>query len=90
MLLLRLMAAFIDLLVCNVLKGFVICWLLAKTWLSFFLEQVSATYQAFFLQPLVEYITDKQPEVRQAATYGVGVMAQFGGPVFADVCAGKL
>lgn len=35
---------------------------------------------------MVEYITDKQPEVRQAASYGIGVMAQFGGPVYADIC----
>ena len=48
--------------------------------------QLSANYQNLFLQPMVEYITDKQPEVRQAASYGIGVMAQFGGPVYADIC----
>ncbi|KAK7456557.1 hypothetical protein BaRGS_00039335 [Batillaria attramentaria] len=48
---------------------------------------LAANYQSFFLQPMVEYITDKQPEIRQASTYGIGVIGQFGGPVFADVCA---
>ncbi|KAK7090444.1 importin-5-like [Littorina saxatilis] len=47
---------------------------------------MSAKYQNMFLQPIVEYITDKQSEVRQAAAYGIGVMAQFGGLVYADVC----
>ncbi|XP_076436016.1 importin-5-like isoform X1 [Babylonia areolata] len=47
---------------------------------------VSANYQNYFLQSMVEYITDKQAEVRQAACYGIGVMAQFGGAVYSDIC----
>lgn len=50
---------------------------------------MSANYQEFFLRQMIDFITDEQPEVRQAATYGIGVMAQFGGPVYADICAGK-
>lgn len=42
-----------------------------------------ATYQAVFLQPLAIYIKDKSAEVRQAAAYGWGVLAQFGGEQFA-------
>ena len=42
-----------------------------------------------FLPAMVEYITDKQAEIRQAASYGIGVMAQFGGPQYADVCTGN-
>lgn len=35
-----------------------------------------AQYQAYFMQPMLEYIKDPQPEVRQAAVYGCGVLAQ--------------
>lgn len=35
-----------------------------------------APYQQYFLQPLLEYIQDKQAEVRQAAAYGCGVLGQ--------------
>lgn len=35
-----------------------------------------AQYQHIFLQPILEYTKDKAPEVRQAATYGCGVLAQ--------------
>lgn len=46
-----------------------------------------AQYQHIFLQPLLEYTKDKSPEVRQAATYGCGVLAQFAGEQFAVPCA---
>ena len=36
---------------------------------------------------MVNALTDKTAEVRQAAAYGVGVIAQCGGEVYADVCA---
>ncbi|KAK4879979.1 hypothetical protein RN001_008125 [Aquatica leii] len=39
-------------------------------------------YQTVFLQPLAVYIKDKSAEVRQAAAYGWGVLAQFGGDQF--------
>jgi len=47
----------------------------------------SIKYQQFFLKPLVDSVRDENPEVRQAAAYGVGVLAQFGGAGYADVCA---
>ncbi|XP_056644461.1 importin-5 [Diorhabda sublineata] len=46
-----------------------------------------AKYQGFFLQPLAVYIKDKSCEVRQAAVYGWGVLAQFGGEQFAGELA---
>lgn len=45
----------------------------------------SLKYKDVFIRPLLEYICDKSPEVRQAASYGVGVMAQFSGEAYADV-----
>uniref|UniRef100_A0A1A9WGS4 TOG domain-containing protein n=1 Tax=Glossina brevipalpis TaxID=37001 RepID=A0A1A9WGS4_9MUSC len=44
-------------------------------------------YQQFFTPALLQYINDKRPEVRQAATYGCGVLAQYGGEQFAVTCA---
>lgn len=35
-----------------------------------------ANYQNIFLQPIVEYTKDTSAEVRQAAIYGCGVIAQ--------------
>lgn len=46
-----------------------------------------AKYQHFFLQPFAVYVKDKSPEVRQAAAYGWGVLAQFGGEQFAGELA---
>lgn len=46
-----------------------------------------AKYQGYFLNPLIVYIKDKVPEVRQAAAYGWGVLAQFGGDQFAGELA---
>ena len=46
-----------------------------------------AEYQQFFLQPLITYVTDKTPEVRQAAVYGCGALAMYGGEQFAVTCA---
>lgn len=46
-----------------------------------------AAYQQFFTPALLQYVTDKSPEVRQAATYGCGVLGQFGGEQFAVTCA---
>lgn len=36
---------------------------------------------------MLQYSKDKQPEVRQAAIYGCGILAQFGGDQFAQTCA---
>lgn len=46
-----------------------------------------AEYQHLFLQPLIQYVSDKTPEVRQAAVYGCGVLAMYGGDQFAGTCA---
>lgn len=46
-----------------------------------------APYQHIFTPALLQYTVDKVPEVRQAATYGCGVLAQFGGEQFALTCA---
>ena len=35
---------------------------------------------------MLHYASDAQPDVRQAAAYGLGVAGQFGGPGFAGVC----
>lgn len=40
-------------------------------------------YRDFFLEPFAIYLKDKQPEVRQAAAYGWGILAQHGGVQFA-------
>ncbi|XP_052402072.1 importin-5 [Carassius gibelio] len=39
----------------------------------------SFKYAEYFLRPMMQALCDSSPEVRQAAAYGVGVMAQFGG-----------
>lgn len=47
----------------------------------------SIKYQEFFLKRLIEQIIDETPEVRQAAAYGCGLMAVYGGPGYAQACA---
>uniref|UniRef100_A0A8C0V8D4 Importin 5 n=1 Tax=Cyanistes caeruleus TaxID=156563 RepID=A0A8C0V8D4_CYACU len=46
----------------------------------------SFKYAEYFLRPMLESVCDSSPEVRQAAAYGVGVMAQFGGDSYRPVC----
>lgn len=46
-----------------------------------------APYQQIFTPSLLQYVTDKSPEVRQAAAYGCGVLGQYGGEQFAVTCA---
>jgi len=36
---------------------------------------------------MIQYCKDKQPEVRQAAMYGCGILAQHGGDQFAQTCS---
>lgn len=36
---------------------------------------------------MIQYIKDKQAEVRQAAIYGAGILGQHGGDQFAQTCA---
>jgi len=50
----------------------------------------SLNYQQHFVNPMLHYVTDPQPEVRQAAAYGCGVMGQHGGPNYASICAQAL
>ncbi|XP_037812612.1 importin-5 [Lucilia sericata] len=52
-----------------------------------FCGPASAPYQQFFTPALLQYVSDKSPEVRQAAAYGCGVLGQFGGEQFAVTCA---
>jgi len=47
----------------------------------------SIKYQEFFLKRLLEQIVDETAEVRQAASYGAGLMAMNGGPQYAQACA---
>lgn len=55
-----------------------------------YLGPVSFNYSNYFMQSMVNALQDPAPEVRQAAAYGLGVCGQFGGPQYADVCAGSL
>lgn len=48
----------------------------------------SFKYAEYFLRPMLESVCDSSPEVRQAAAYGVGVMAQFGGDSYRPFCPG--
>ncbi|XP_069829044.1 importin-5 [Dendropsophus ebraccatus] len=50
----------------------------------------SFKYAEYFLRPLLQSICDSSPEVRQAAAYGVGVMAQFGGDNYRPFCTEAL
>lgn len=50
----------------------------------------SVKYQEYFLKSMLGYVCDTQPEIRQAAAYGVGVMAQFGTELYAATCAEAL
>jgi importin-5 len=47
----------------------------------------SIKYQEGFLARLIEQLHDPTPEVRQAANYGVGLMAMNGGDQYAHACA---
>jgi hypothetical protein len=44
----------------------------------------SQKYQEVFLSRLLSCVGSSQPEVRQAAAYGCGVLGQFGGPGYAQ------
>ncbi|KAH8038694.1 hypothetical protein HPB51_002838 [Rhipicephalus microplus] len=43
-------------------------------------------YRNCFLERLLALLTSTSPEVRQAASYGIGVLAQFGGEGFVQTC----
>ena len=44
---------------------------------------MSVAYIPQLLPPLIQYSADNNAQVRQASIYGVGVCAQYGGPLFA-------
>lgn len=44
----------------------------------------SQKYQDVFLSRLLSCVSSTQPEVRQAAAYGCGVIGQCGGPGYAQ------
>merc|ERR1711881_23886 len=44
-------------------------------------------YEGLFLARMLACVSSPQPEVRQAAAYGCGVLGQFGGPGFAGAAA---
>ncbi|XP_028164572.1 importin-5 [Ostrinia furnacalis] len=44
-------------------------------------------YQDIFLEPMLAGLSSPEVEVQQAAAYGCGVLAQFGGGAFAASCA---
>uniref|UniRef100_A0A3Q3ETQ1 Karyopherin (importin) beta 3 n=1 Tax=Labrus bergylta TaxID=56723 RepID=A0A3Q3ETQ1_9LABR len=46
----------------------------------------SFKYAEYFLRPMLQSLCDTSPEVRQAAAYGVGVMAQYGGESYRPFC----
>uniref|UniRef100_S4RV35 Karyopherin (importin) beta 3 n=1 Tax=Petromyzon marinus TaxID=7757 RepID=S4RV35_PETMA len=50
----------------------------------------SLKYSEYFLRPMLEGVCESSAEVRQAAAYGVGVMAQHGGPGYAPACTEAL
>ncbi|XP_078381779.1 importin-5-like [Oculina patagonica] len=47
----------------------------------------SFKYQEYFLRPMMNYVLDRNADVRQAACYGCGVMAQYGGEEYVSACA---
>uniref|UniRef100_H3CF52 Karyopherin (importin) beta 3 n=1 Tax=Tetraodon nigroviridis TaxID=99883 RepID=H3CF52_TETNG len=46
----------------------------------------SFKYAEYFVQRMLQSLGDPSPEVRQAAAYGVGVMAQYGGENYRSFC----
>ncbi|XP_043927244.1 importin-5 [Protopterus annectens] len=50
----------------------------------------SFKYGEYFLRPMLQSVCDNTPEVRQAAAYGIGVMAQFGGENYRPFCTEAL
>jgi len=51
-----------------------------------FTGPAAAKYHQIFVPTMLEFVTDSSAEVRQAAAYGCGLMAQFGGAPFAEAC----
>ncbi|KAL7272625.1 importin subunit beta-3 [Rhizina undulata] len=47
-------------------------------------------YQAHFVKPLIDGLSDNIPANRQAAAYGVGIAAKNGGPMFSEFVAATI
>ncbi|WBW75062.1 karyopherin/importin beta family nuclear import signal receptor Sal3 [Schizosaccharomyces osmophilus] len=50
----------------------------------------SWAYKDHFLPYLAEGIQNPEPEIRQAAAYGIGVAAQHGGELYSEICSSAL
>ena len=55
-----------------------------------FAGQSSVNYQQYFLNGMGSGLSDPSPDVRQAASYGVGVAAKYGGPSYSAFCMASL
>lgn len=44
-------------------------------------------YLQTFLEPMILGLSDEAPEIRQASSYGFGVMGMYGGNLYAQACA---
>lgn len=55
-----------------------------------FVPEHAPRYERYFLQPLLKGLSDKASEVRQAASFGVGVMAQFATDHYSQYCLDAL
>lgn len=51
--------------------------------------EFSIKYQHIFLEPMLKALADENPEVRQAAAYGFGIMGLLGGNAYAQTCSRK-
>ena len=54
------------------------------------MSQEAVKYNQYYLEAMVNALGDKQPEVRQAAAYGFGVMAMSGQNAFNDTLKGSV
>ncbi|KAG9306967.1 hypothetical protein G9A89_000881 [Geosiphon pyriformis] len=68
-----------------------------RQWALCFIDDVveftgpaSWNYQGHFLEKMIALLLDPAPDVRQAAAYGIGVCAQFGGENYAEASAVSL
>lgn len=51
--------------------------------------QACVRYQQYFLQPILTSLTNESVDLRQTASYTIGVLGQYGGPEFVKYCSGK-
>lgn len=53
-----------------------------------FIFQGCSRYQQYFLQPILNCLSDESVDLRQTASYTLGILGQFGGPEFFKYCSG--